>query len=74
VTAVIFGIALAAIQYIQAKLSFAYQPPTPKKEEKKLEKKEGEMPEFALDPEMMKKMMLYVFPLSIGVSAYFFPL
>jgi membrane protein insertase Oxa1/YidC/SpoIIIJ len=32
------------------------------------------MPEMALDPEMMKKMMLYIFPVMIGVSAYFFPL
>jgi YidC/Oxa1 family membrane protein insertase len=74
VTAVIFGIALAAVQYLQAKLSFAYQPPTPKKEEKKVALSEGGTPEFALDPDMMKKMMLYFFPLTIAVSAYFFPL
>ncbi len=29
---------------------------------------------MALDPEMMKKMMLYFFPIMIAVSAYFFPL
>jgi YidC/Oxa1 family membrane protein insertase len=62
--AIVFGLALAILQYIQAKLSFAYQPPI-KKEEKKIEKKEGEMPEMALDPEMMKKMMLYIFPVMI---------
>lgn len=73
VIAVIFGIALAAVQYIQAKLSFAYQGSTPKKEEKKVVV-EWSLPEMALDPEMMKKMMLYFFPLTIGVSAYFFPL
>lgn len=71
--AVIFGIALALVQYIQAKLSFAYQWTLPKKEEKKVVV-EWATPEIALDPEMMKKMMLYFFPLTIGVSAYFFPL
>ncbi len=70
--AIIFGIALAWVQYLQAKLSFAYQWPQPKKEEKKVV--EWAPPEMALDPEMMKKMMLYFFPLTIGVSAYFFPL
>jgi hypothetical protein len=63
--AVVFGLALAILQYIQAKLSFAYQGSLPKKEEAKVEKKEGEMPEMALDPEMMKKMMLYMFPIMI---------
>jgi membrane protein insertase Oxa1/YidC/SpoIIIJ len=67
-------VSLAILQYIQAKLSFAYQGTPAKKEEKKIEKKEGEMPDMALDPEMMKKMMLYMFPVMIGVSAYFFPL
>lgn len=69
----IFAIVLGGIQYIQAKLSFAYNP-TPAKEEKKLEKKEGEAPEMALDPAMMQKMMLYMFPVMIAVSSYFFPL
>ena len=70
--AIIFAIALAVIQYIQARLSFSYQPPVEKKEKKIL--KEWEMPEMALDPDMMKKMMLYFFPVMIAVSAYFFPL
>jgi YidC/Oxa1 family membrane protein insertase len=74
VMAIVFGISLAILQYIQAKLSFAYQDTLPKKEEKKIEKVEWAMPDMALDPEMMKKMMLYIFPLMIGVSAYFFPL
>jgi YidC/Oxa1 family membrane protein insertase len=73
VTAILFWVALALVQYIQAKLSFSYQPPLPKKEEKKVAV-EWAPPEIALDPEMMKKMMLYFFPLTIGVSAYFFPL
>ena len=33
--------------------------------QKKIEKKEGEIPEFALDPQMMQKSMLYVFPVMI---------
>lgn len=32
--AIIFAIALAVIQYIQARLSFSYQPPVEKKEKK----------------------------------------
>ena len=35
-TAILFAIALAAIQYIQARLSFTYQPPSEKKEKKVL--------------------------------------
>lgn len=30
--------------------------------------------EAALDPELMQKMMLYMLPLMLAVSAYFFPL
>lgn len=70
---IIFALLLAGLQYLQAKLSFTYNPPA-KKDEKKVEKKEGEIPEFALDPQMMQKSMLYVFPVMIGVTALFFPL
>ncbi len=73
VVGLIFSVILAGIQYVQARLSFAYNPPA-KKEEKKIETKTGETPEFALDPDMMKNMMLYMFPVMIAVSAYFFPL
>ena len=73
IVGLIFSIILAGIQYIQARLSFAYNPPA-KKEEKKIETKSDETPEFALDPDMMKNMMLYMFPVMIAVSAYFFPL
>lgn len=65
---------LAGLQYLQAKLSFTYNPPAKKEEKKVVEKKEGEIPEFALDPQMMQKSMLYVFPVMIGVTALFFPL
>lgn len=73
VVGAVFALVLAGLQYFQAKLSFAYNP-VAKKEEKKIEKKEGEIPEFALDPQMMQKSMLYVFPVMIGVTALFFPL
>ena len=63
---IVFALILGVIQYVQAKLSFAYNPPV-----KKEEKKEGEM---ALDPAMMQKMMLYMFPVMIATSSYFFPL
>lgn len=74
----IFALVLGGIQYIQAKLSFAYNP-TPAKEREipasaGMTKKEGEAPEMALDPAMMQKMMLYMFPVMIAVSSYFFPL
>ena len=70
-----FALVLGGLQYIQARLSFAY---TDKKKSKEVEvvveKKEGDAPEFALDPAMMQKMMLYFFPVMIAVSSYFFPL
>lgn len=72
---IVFALVLAALQYTQAKLSFAYtekKNPTEKKTE--IEKKEEETPEIALDPAMMQKMMLYFFPIMIAVSSYFFPL
>lgn len=68
---IVFALVLGVIQWVQAKLSFSYNPPTSKVIEVK---KEGETPEFALDPQMMQKMMLYVFPVMIAVSSYFFPL
>jgi YidC/Oxa1 family membrane protein insertase len=71
----IFALVLGGLQYIQARLSFTY---TEKKKSKEPEvaivKKNDEAPEFALDPAMMQKMMLYFFPVMIAVSSYFFPL
>lgn len=71
----VFALVLGGLQYIQARLSFTY---TEKKKSKEPEvaivKKDDEAPEFALDPAMMQKMMLYFFPVMIAVSSYFFPL
>lgn len=73
VIGIAFALALGAIQWVQAKLSFSYNPPA-QKDSKEIEKKEGETPEFALDPAMMQNMMLYMMPVMIAVSSYFFPL
>ncbi len=43
------------------------------KDTKEIQKNE-DLTEIALDPAMMQNMMLYFFPLMIGVTAYFFPL
>ena len=67
----IFALVLAFIQWIQAKLSFSYNPPPAKKETTDTEITPAEA---MLDPNMMKNMMLYMFPIMIGVSAFFFPL
>ena len=67
----IFAVILAFIQWIQAKLSFSYNPPPAKKEATNAEITPAEA---MLDPNMMKNMMLYMFPIMIGVSAFFFPL
>lgn len=68
---IIFALVLGVIQYIQARLSFAY---TQKKEEPKKETPEWETPDFALDPAVMQNMMLYFFPVVIAITSYFFPL
>lgn len=62
------GILLAVTQWLQSYLSFKNQPKI-KKPEKKAD---DAMP--SIDPEFMQKMMLYFFPIMIGVSGIFFPL
>ncbi len=66
------GILLALVQYLQARMSVTYTEKKPK-DTKEVQKHE-DMTEMALDPVMMQNMMLYFFPLMIGVTAYFFPL
>lgn len=62
---------LAMTQWLQAYLSFQYNPVKPGKKPVKTE----ESPEVAaLDPEIMKKMMLYVLPWMLAMSSLFFPL
>jgi len=73
----IFSVCLWLVQYIQAKLSFSYNDQKdiqPKETALEKKEKDDDAPEFALDPQMMQKMMLYFFPLVIGITAYFFPL
>lgn len=71
---IVFSVTLAAIQWVQAKLSFGYNAPPLKTTETAITTTDTEKPEMALDPAMMQKMMLYMFPVMIGVSSYFFPL
>lgn len=70
---IILALVLALLQWIQARLSFHYTKKKTPKQEEIAKKTEGELPE-ALDPAVMEKMMLYFFPVMIGVTAYFFPL
>lgn len=70
----IFALCLGGLQYIQARLSFAYNEKKKDKEDsKEITQKDDEVPEIALDPAMMQKMMLYFFPIMIAVSSFFFP-
>lgn len=69
------AIILWSIQYIQAKLSFHYTEKKKKKEwTTEITEKSDEIPDIALDPAVMQKMMTYFFPLMIAISSYFFPL
>ncbi len=70
---IILALVLGFTQWLQAYMSMKHTKKTEVKKEIVV-KKEGEAPEMALDPEMMQKMMLYFFPLIIGVTSYFFPL
>ena len=69
VTFVLAGI-LMLTQFLQSYLSIKAQPPLPKEEPKK----DGDPAMPTLDPRVMQKMTLYVFPFMIGVSALFFPI
>lgn len=73
ITAVVFGLILGFVQWVQAYMSFHY---TTKAKDPKEPKKEvdPDSMEAVLDPELMQKMMLYMLPVMLAVSAYFFPL
>ncbi len=73
----IFALILGITQWIQAKLSFTYNPPAKKESPKVIEKTEDgayQAPDLALDPAIMQKMMLYMLPVMIATSSFFFPL
>ncbi len=70
--AVVFGIILGLTQWIQAYMSVQHTKKTQKDEPKK--EIDPTSMEAALDPELMQKMMLYMLPVMLAVSAYFFPL
>lgn len=71
--AIVFGLILGFTQWVQAYMSTQY---TAKKKDTSEPKKEVDPTsmEAALDPELMQKMMLYMLPVMLAVSAYFFPL
>lgn len=66
------GIILGATQWLQAYLSFQYNPiKQPKKAEKKKASDVPEMP--TMNPKMMQGMMLYFLPVMLGITAFFLP-
>jgi membrane protein insertase Oxa1/YidC/SpoIIIJ len=73
ITAIIFGLILGFTQWIQAYMSFHYTSKAKDPKEPKKEIEAGSV-EAVLDPELMQKMMLYMLPVMLAVSAYFFPL
>lgn len=66
----VMALLLAFTQWIQSYLALKAQSPLPKKEEKNTENKEIS----PLDPRIMQKMSLYVFPILIGITGFMFPL
>jgi YidC/Oxa1 family membrane protein insertase len=74
--AVIFGIILGATQWVQAYMSTQYTAKEKKDANKQLLKEiqSGSTEAAMLDPELMQKMMLYMLPIMLAISAYFFPL
>jgi YidC/Oxa1 family membrane protein insertase len=76
VMAVVFGIILGATQWVQAYMSTQYTAKEKKDANKQLLKEieSGSTEAAMLDPELMQKMMLYMLPIMLAVSAYFFPL
>lgn len=63
---------LMLTQWLQAYLSVKNQPKSQQKNKESKNSENSDIP--ALDPQAMQAMMLYVFPIMIGVMAYFFPL
>jgi YidC/Oxa1 family membrane protein insertase len=74
ITAIVFGIILGATQWLQSYMSFHYTTKDKKNTKEPKQEIEAGSPEAVLDPELMQKMMLYMLPLMLAVSAYFFPL
>jgi YidC/Oxa1 family membrane protein insertase len=73
IMAIVFGLILGFTQWVQAYLSIQH---TAKWKDPKEVKAivDPASPEAVLDPELMQKMMLYMLPVMLAVSAYFFPL
>jgi YidC/Oxa1 family membrane protein insertase len=73
-TAIVLGIILGATQWLQSYMSFHYTTKGGKEDKESKKEIEPGSPEAILDPELMQKMMLYMLPIMLAVSAYFFPL
>jgi len=74
ITAVIFGLILGFTQWVQAYMSTQYTAKSKKESKEPKEEVDLISQEVSLDPELMQKMMLYMLPIMLAVSAYFFPL
>jgi len=72
--AVVFGIILGITQWVQAYISIQHTKKSKDSSKEITTPKDPNSLEAALDPELMQKMMLYMLPLMLAVSAYFFPL
>ena len=71
-TGILLALTVAAIQFIQVKLSLVHKTKDDTKKWVVLEKKKGasEYNSFMPDPEMMNKFMLYGMPAMVGVFTY----
>ena len=74
IMAVVFGIILGITQWVQAYMSIQHTKKSKDSSKEITTPKDPNSLEAALDPELMQKMMLYMLPLMLAVSAYFFPL
>jgi YidC/Oxa1 family membrane protein insertase len=74
IMAVVFGIILGITQWVQAYISIQHTKKSKDSSKEITTPKDPNSLEAALDPELMQKMMLYMLPLMLAVSAYFFPL
>lgn len=72
--AIIFGIILGFTQWVQAYMSMQHTKKSKDSSKEIALPKDPNSLEAALDPELMQKMMLYMLPIMLAVSAYFFPL
>jgi YidC/Oxa1 family membrane protein insertase len=71
VMGIVFALILGGTQWVQAYMSTQY---TKKTKPTSKAVVDPQSPEAILDPELMQKMMLYMLPVMLAVSSFFFPL